>query len=601
MIANRRLAVVAVWTLPSLVFFVVTAVVYGGFSIQPPARLDEAARSDVMASLRAALDDRAAVPCTSGAPIDGIVAVTVWSNGAVLERVDGLGDRLGSAIDEAAAALRAKPSVRALSADARNQARLQVDVVVGSAPLIGGALLDAVTIPEITGIAAVNPGVDGVGARAGSVTTVVLPHELVLNDGLVARSAFAIDAPTKRAGAHGPTSLLPDFATGINADVVTKVIANRGGSTDPTTWFRFRTDSFIERPAAQRPGAPLQLVRGNTAGPALSAKTLREAALAGGRYLVDHLGSNGRYIYEVDLSTGKPPVGPGGSYSMPRHAGTTYFLAELYRITREPWLREPVERAFAHLAELMSSGRCAATLPDGSEIDCVLDKSESTASLGSTALTVVALAEYQRATGDQRYLAMTKKLARFLLYMQRPDGSFRHRYNPTTKTPNETDQLLYYSGEASLALARMHVITGDPMYAKAAQAGLDWLVDWYDFFVGGFLYGEEHWTCIAAEAIWPAVKNPRYREFCHGYGAFLRDQQASSGERPDHEDLAGSYQPTPFVMPSNTPAGSRSEAMISAYFLGRYHGAPDVRVRRQVVAALQYLLGQQIRPDYDFN
>ncbi|MGE3544653.1 MAG: hypothetical protein AB7L28_12000, partial [Kofleriaceae bacterium] len=301
------------------------------------------------------------------------------------------------------------------------------------------------------------------------------------------------------------------------------------------------------------------------------------------------------------LSTGTPPTASRGAYSMPRHAGTTYFLAELYRITKEPWLREPIERAFAHLAELMSSGRCATTLPDGSEIDCVLDKTEGTASLGSTALTVVALAEYQRATGDARYLPTAKKLAGFLLYMQRPDGSFRHRYNPTTKAPNETDQLLYYSGEAALALARMHVITGDPVYAKAAEAGLDWLVEWYDFFVGGFLYGEEHWTCIAAEALWPSAKNPRYREFCHGYGAFLRDQQAVHGERRDHEDLAGSYQATPFVVPSNTPAGSRSEAMISAYLLGRYHGQPDIRVRRQVEAALQYLLGQQIRPENDFN
>ncbi len=35
--------------------------------------------------------------------------------------------------------------------------------------------------------------------------------------------------------------------------------------------------------------------------------------------------------------------------------------------------------------------------------------------------------------------------------------------------------------------------------------GLDWLVNWYDFFMGGFFYGEEHWTCIAAEAAYPAA------------------------------------------------------------------------------------------------
>src|SRR5205085_9549253 len=105
----------------------------------------------------------------------------------------------------------------------------------------------------------------------------------------------------------------------------------------------------------------------------------------------------GRYVYEHELSTGQQtdPV-RSNNYSMPRHAGTTYFLAELYRITKEPWLREPIERAFHHLAELLEAGHCASRLPDGTEIDCVLDRNEGIAQLGSTALAVVALAEYQR-------------------------------------------------------------------------------------------------------------------------------------------------------------------------------------------------------------
>ena len=286
---------------------------------------------------------------------------------------------------------------------------------------------------------------------------------------------------------------------------------------------------------------------------------------------------------------------------MPRHAGTTYFLAELYRITREPWLREPIERAFAHLADLLAGGGCAGVLPDGTAYDCVLDRGESTAHLGSTALAVVALAEYQRATDDHRYLALAQRLAAWLLTMQRADGSFRHLYDVKTRTPDETAELLYYSGEAALALARMHTITGEARYAAAAGRALDWLVGWYDFFVGGFFYGEEHWTCIAAEALWPAVQRDAYRAFCDGYGAFLRAQQAEPGDYPDEDDFAGAYNLTPFVVPFNTPAGSRTEAMISAYLLGVHHGAPDPRIAAQIRAALQYALRQQIRPDSDFD
>ncbi|HEX2691788.1 MAG TPA: hypothetical protein VHN14_34500, partial [Kofleriaceae bacterium] len=174
-------------------------------------------------------------------------------------------------------------------------------------------------------------------------------------------------------------------------------------------------------------------------------------------------------------------------------------------------------------------------------------------------------------------------------------------YDLKTHTPDEHAELNYYSGEAALALARMYAITRDPRYAAAAERALDWLVDWYDFFMAGFFYGEEHWTCIAAEAIWPAAKRDKYREFCHGYGAFLRAQQAQAGEFPDEDDYAGSYNPTPFVVPYNTPAGSRTEAMISAYLLGTHHGSPDPRVAAQIRAALQYALGQQIRPDSDYD
>ena len=37
--------------------------------------------------------------------------------------------------------------------------------------------------------------------------------------------------------------------------------------------------------------------------------------------------------------------------------------------------------------------------------------------------------------------------------------------------------------------------------------------------------------------------------------------------------------------------------MISAYLLGRHHNKPNEEIRQQVIAAMQYALGQQIRED----
>ena len=584
---SRRVALVLVWTLPSAVFLAITAIVFGAYRITPPERLTDAERAAVIAPLRAALLDQSPPPCTV-TRVPGPVAVTVWLDGRVATRVDGYGATLAAAVDSAAASLRVHPTVRGQGAPALARARLQVDVIVGRAPIGATHWLGKLALPFIGDALAVNPGVEGIGADVGK-RALVLPHELVA---------------TRQLSTKRPAAALPDFAMGVDLARIAMIVGQRAGvnrAVPHDELFRFRTDTFVEQAEDHRDRAPLPLTRGIPPAPELSGKALREAALAGGRYLVAHLAPNGRYIYEHDLNTGFKTNPRGGAYSMPRHAGTTYFLAELYRITKEPWLREPIERAFAHLAELLASGRCAGTLPDGQPFDCVLDKTERVAQLGSTALTVVALAEYQRATGDTRYLPLATKFATWILYMQRPDGSFRHLYDPHTKRYDDKTELLYYSGEAALALARMHVVTGDEKYARAAERALDWLVDWYDFFLGGFLYGEEHWTCIAAEAIWPAAKRDKYREFCDGYGAFLRMQQPHPGDHPDEDDLAGAYNFTPFVPPYNTPAGSRTEAMISAYLLGVHHGREDPAIRDQIRLALQYALGQQIRPESAFN
>jgi hypothetical protein len=586
---RRKVALALVWTLPSVLFVAVTGIVYFAYRIPPPDRLDDAARANVIATLRTAVDRGPAVASSVRAGLAGPVAVTVWAGGRSVVRIDGAGDDIGTATDAAAAQLRASPTITTMSPVDREKARIQVDVVTGTGPLGSDQwLFDKLAVPGIGDMLAINSGVEGIGVTIGGKTTVLLPHELVAQKLLAAKR---------------PSEALADFAMGVDLDKIRTVIASRAGvqtGIAQSQLFRFRTDTFVERAAGDRAATPLQLYRGIPPAPKLTGKTLREAALQGGHYLVAHLAPNGRYIYEHDVSNGTQTDPRGPNYSMPRHAGTTYFLAELYRITKEDWLREPIERAFAHLAELMKNGRCASMLPDGTEIDCVMDRTEKIAALGSTALAVVALAEYQRATGDARYLPTAKRLAAWILWMQRPDGSFRHRYDPATKKADDEAQDLYYSGEAALALARMHVVTGDPVYSRAAERALDWLVHWYDFFMGGFFYGEEHWTCIASEAAFPAVKNPLYRDFCHGYGAFLREQQAELGEHPDEDDFVGAYGFTPFLVPYNTPAGSRTEAMISAYLLGRHFETPDTAVHDQIRAALQYALGQQIRSDNDF-
>lgn len=590
--SRRRVALAAVWLLPSVVFLSLTFCVHDRFRIEVPAAVTAEERADIMAVLRAAFESgEAGRPASPGLdrplPDEGPAVVQVWVDGTLRGRVDAHAPTYAGAVAEAARLLVKHPVLSRLDPAARQRARIKVDFVVGRGPLSRGS--------EVLTSVALNPGLEGLGVTVdGAQQYLLLPDDLILS-GLLQASK--------------PLHFIPDFTVGLDFDRADMVLARQArlapgayGMAAKRYW-RFRTDAFVERPVESRDqGPPLALVRGLPPGPELTADNLRAAALQGGRYLVAHLAPNGRYIYERDLSTGHgtDPFRPG-PYSIPRHAGTTYFLAELYRFTGEEWLREPIERAFMHLDELIRAGRCAGKLPDGADFACVVDKGQKVASLGSSALTVVALAEYQRATGDDRYEDLARTLTEWMLHLQRPDGSFAHLYNIPEAEKDEDTQLLYYSGEAALALARMHAVTGEERYAEAAERALDDLIGWYDFFAGGFFHGEDHWTCIAAEAIWPASKKPRYREFCDGYGRFLRDQQPEPGDHPDQADWVGSYGFTPFIVPNNTPAGSRTEAMISAYLLGTYHGRGDPEIREQILAAMAYTLDQQIGPDAAWN
>lgn len=586
----RAAALAAIWILPSLAFLTLVHCVHTAYRIDVPPRLGEESRAAIVARMRAALERREA-PALGGGELDrrlpakGPVIVQVWLDGTMRGRVDGYGDTVAAAVESAAGLVPKHAALTGLDADQLARARLKIDAVVGRGDLeMRFPLLDLVTM---------HPGVDGIGVTVDGAEHLILPDELIMLGALMKKRPF-------------PT--MPDFALGLDMEKLDEVFARRAGlsgrwkqvkpdwQAKARRYFRLRTDAFVERPAGDRDGAPLPLVRGIPEGPEPTRAELRKAALDGARYLIAHLQPNGRYVYEVDMSTGATK----GGYSLPRHAGTTYFLAEIYRITKEEFLREPIERAFAHLKELIDQGGCKGTLPDGEAFACVIDKGQKVAEMGSTALGVVALAEYQRATGERTYEPMAREMAAWILMMQKPDGQYRHRYDVPTHTPDHKSQLLYYTGEAALAMARMHEITGEERYAESARRALDWLVDWYDFFAGGFVYFEEHWTCIASEAAFPAAKRDKYREFCDGYAAFLRAQQPEVGDFPSQPDLAGAYTVTPFVMPYNTPAGSRTEAVISAYVLGQHHGKPNPEILKQIKAAMKYTLRQQIRPESDF-
>ncbi len=589
---SRRLFA-ALLAAPPILALTAALIVHRLYALDLPEPLSEAGRLAAMAPLRGVVDG--ATPERPAAPElqrrlagDGPVVATVWIDGRRAIRVQAGGPTVADAIHAVAERLHDDPVLAGLDVEARRRSRIQLDLVVAR-----GRIPDS----RFLRVFALVPGMDGLGARVGDRDVLLGADEMMDDRLLNAR----------------PLPFAPEIRAGLDFQRSEALLAQRaalpagGFAAARRGYFRFRAESMVERPAPDREAAaalgrvavPLPLVRGLPPGPPVTRETLLAGARAGGDYLVAHLDANGRFVYEADLATGERTDPWRGPYSLPRHAGTTYYLAQLYRATRDPALRAAVESALAHLAMLVQTGRCHGTTASGAGFSCVADRGHGASYLGSTALAVVAFAEFRLATGDTRFDDLHRHLAEHLLDMQRPDGSFVHVYEIAAQE-RLPQRLLYFDGEAALALARSYEVFADPRMVPAVEKALDHSIAFYDFFAGRFFVGEEHWTCIAAEAAWPELRHPRYLEFCRDYGAFLRRQQVATGDFPAQPDLAGAYMVTPFVIPNNTPVGSRTETMISAWQLSVHHGAPDEDIRRQALAAAGYLLRQQIRADNDW-
>jgi hypothetical protein len=289
-----------------------------------------------------------------------------------------------------------------------------------------------------------------------------------------------------------------------------------------------------------------------------------------------------------------------GGYSLPRHGGTAYSLALLYGVLKDvkdvpeatvERFRQGAARSIQYLADMVARGSCR-----DAERDFVCVAMGPHTDLGSTALPLVALLEYQRQTGDAAHADLARRMANFLLFMQRGDGEFSHVYRTDQRWKDPKTKLLYYSGEAALALGMAYKLLGDPRYLKATEKALDYLVgENYWPLTLKFLFGEDHWTCMAAEEAWPHLKHRRYATFCYEFAAFNRRHQFAPGEAA--EDFTGGYGITPFFPPHLTPAGSRTEAMVSTYRLSQHRKETRGEVATQIVQAFKYIVRHQVRPE----
>jgi hypothetical protein len=475
----------------------------------------------------------------------GVVA-SVWSGGEVVGRaaVVKVGDP-DAALD---AALAAHPG--ATRVDER---------IVAVGPVVRRPI-EALALSLV-------PGREGLAATLDGRTAYVTPDELL------ARQAYdkGIRFPQLELGI-GVDAQLALALLGDRLHVRVSDLLERGD-----LW-RFRAERLQNAP----PATPTP--------DTLADDDARDAMIAAADYLARGVDERGRFRYMVDAPSNRDMPG----YDWPRHAGATYFVAQVASLTGDSGLSFAALRAAALMRDhaLLSCGehRCIG------ETDVV--------EVGSTALGLLAFTEMARTKLDPAYALLVPELAAFLRGQQRPDGELMHLYDRRAGAPIDV-QMLYTSGEAALALSRAHALLGDPRDLDTSLRIVDRLVHGaWNFFGSRYYWGEEHWTCQAMDDLWERAREPAQRRtvqdalgFCLDWAAYGRKLMYGPGDTAFDAD--GAYGFGPVITPRLTPAGSRSEAGIATLDAGLRAGLPASTLEpleKQLRRSLAMLLRHQLRP-----
>ncbi len=493
-----------------------------------------------------------------GAPSHGVdgapsrVIATVWAGG----------ERVARAV--LATRTDAAPALDAALA-AHPGATLVHEVVVGEGPVLAWS--------DLTLALSFVPGRDGIAATVGDRTEVMTP------DDLLSRQAYdrGVDFPSL------------GFRGGVDMPVVVGVLSERFGVTGPELMERARFRRF--RVARELPGAPpARRVTADT----MTDDDVRAAAIGAGRFLARGVDANGRFRYMIDAPSNRDLPG----YDWPRHSGATYFLAQAAALSGDRDVGAAAVRAASFLRDhaIADCGphRCVGT-------DDVVD-------VGSTALAVIAFVQIARTGLDPSFAAPVPELAAFLRAQQRPDGDFMHEFDRPAGRPIDV-QLLYYTGEAALALSRAATLTGDAGNRDAASRALARLVGpAWTFFGSRYYFGEEHWTCQAMEDLWDTAPDPKALDFCLRWQEYDRRLQYGEGDTPFDAD--GAYGFGPLVTPRLTPVGSRCEAGVATLDAASRRERGDAAVpagelarldremRRSLAVLLRHQVGSPGFPKY---
>lgn len=328
----------------------------------------------------------------------------------------------------------------------------------------------------------------------------------------------------------------------------------------------------------------------------LSARRLDYGRDLAEAHIADAQLKSGQFRYTLDPFSGKQQ---NKSWNLPRQAGTTLVMCEQGRNhERSKWVASRSLAFMAKHARPTENGLVALTKR----------KAAVEADLGSTALPAIAFLSCRPRVGET-HDELIAGLARFLLAMQKPDGSFYPMLDLDSGEPIDGPEPMYAGGQAIFALSLAEkLVLDEPQLAAAAgfpsgealRDAVERAMNFYtgpywDLFVRDFFYLEENWHCLAARASLEHHRNDAYERYCIDYMTYKARVVLDHESRVAPEFIGG-YSLGNILIPVNTPAAGFGEGLAAAMSLKHARGESLEVERESMRLVVQFLLRQQWTP-----
>jgi len=214
------------------------------------------------------------------------------------------------------------------------------------------------------------------------------------------------------------------------------------------------------------------------------------------------------------------------------------------------------------------------------------------AKLGGAGLTLVALLSIERVQPGSSSLDELRRLGEFVLWMQKPDGSFYSKFVPHAGGRSDRWTSLYYPGEAALGLVMLYEHDPTPRWLAGATAAIDHLAR---SRAGKKHVPADHWALIATARLMKLsdqFKEPATVERLTEHAAKICESMLD--ERPAFPSNSVRY--GGFAADGRTcPTATRLEGLLASLeFLDDDYRDLRERIERRVSEGIEFLLRAQL-------